>query len=476
VTTVGPPARYRGLLRQSAYLRVFTAGLASVAGSAIAGVCLVWLVYAETASALDVALLGTSGLVASVVFSVFGGAWVDRYDRRRLMILADLSRALALGLLSVDLFLRGFDLVPILAAAATVGAFTVIFNPAEQALIPSIVAPHLVADANGLVRSSRSILQFVGASVAGGLIATVGARAGIVANALTFVVSGLLLLGMRVARPPPAARGRPGAAGFLAEVAAGFAWLRRASGFLQLTLSATVFNFCSSIVGTFLVVFATVVLHGSALVFALLLAAEVAGAAIGSLLVGRTGAVRWAGKAWVVPYGATSAAVLLLVVLVPSVPTALGALFLLGALGGFAGTAWLTAAQLLVPPEMQGRYFGIDNLGSVAIIPAAQIGGALLITAYGVRDAYLAAGVVWLVAGLAFLAPRALWRLGYRDRLPSVPAAPQLVGADRPEELEAAEPRPEDVGEVELAVRRLPEQEVRDPLLPARPDDEVRVR
>lgn len=127
----------------------------------------------------------------------------------------------------------------------------------------------------------------------------------------------------------------------------------------------------------------------------------------------RTGAVRWAGKAWTIPYGAVSGALAILLAVAPSVPIALAVLFVIGTLGGFAGTAWLSAAQLLVPTDMQGRYFGIDALGSAAILPASQIGGALLIAAWGARTTYFVAGILWLLAGLAFLVPRALWRLGY---------------------------------------------------------------
>jgi MFS family permease len=428
-----PAHDYRRLLRNPAYARVFTAGLGSVAGSSIAGICLIWIVYADTGSALDVAFLGTAWLAAGILFSVFGGTWVDRYDRRRLMILADFSRAAAMAVVVLDLHLRGFDLAPILAANFVVGAFTTVFNPAESAILPSIVEGRLVADANGLVRSSRAALQFVGASIAGVLIVTVGPVVGVGVNAVTFLVSGLLLVGLRVpSRVPRSGGGARERPGYFEDVAEGFRWLWRSKGFFQLTLSATFFNFCSAIVGTFLVVFATVVLHGSALVFALLLAAEVAGSAIGSLAVGRTNAARWAGRAWVVPYGAVSALLTLALVLVPSVPVALAVLFGLGAFGGFAGTAWLTAAQLLVPTEMQGRYFGIDSLGSIAIMPAAQIGGALLIVTYGVRETYLAAGLLWLVAGLAFLVPRALWDLGWRPP-PAIPrsdaGAPGTTGS-----------------------------------------------
>ncbi len=159
-----------------------------------------------------------------------------------------------------------------------------------------------------------------------------------------------------------------------------------------------------------------------------------AGTAVGSLLVSRFGAERWAGKAWTVPYGVVSGALAVVLALVPSVPVALVVLFGIGALGGFAGTAWLTAAQLLVPAEMQGRYLGIDNLGSVAILPVAQIGGAFLIGLWGTGSTYLVVGVLWVVAGVVFLIPRALWRLG-------VPPTPEDAASYRTDAFAAGTPR-----------------------------------
>jgi MFS family permease len=407
-----PSSPYTRLLANRAYARVFTAGLGSTLGSAIASVCLVWIVFRATGSALDVGLLGAAWLVAGILFSVFGGTLVDRYDRRRLMIAADVARAVAMAIVVVVLVFHGFDLGTVLAAYFVVGAFTTIFSPAEQALVPALVEVPLVADANGLVRSSRSAAQFVGASIGGVLIVAVSPAAGIAANALTFAVSAFLLFGMTVTSAPRAAGGpKPS---YWTDVREGFRWLVNARGFFELTLSATFFNFCAALVGTFIVVFATVLLHGSALVFALLLALEVAGTGLGSLLVSRTGAVRWAGRAWTVGAGAASGAAAIALALFPSVPVALVCLFSIGFFGGFAGTAWLTAAQLLVPTEMQGRYFGIDALGSIAIIPAAQIGGAFLIEAYGIQSAYLWTGIFWVIVGVAFLFPRALATLGYR--------------------------------------------------------------
>jgi MFS family permease len=423
---VGSP--YRRLLSHPGYARVLFAGLGSTAGGAISSVCLIWIVFAATGSPLDVGLLGAAWLVASVLFSVFGGTLVDRYDRRRLMIASDLARGVAMASVSLVLSVHGFDLVTVLSAYFVIGAFTTVFNPAEQSIVPALVETPLVADANGLVRSTRSAMSFVGYAVGGVLIVTVGGVWGVAANAATFFLSAALLFGMIV--PPVPALVQREKPGYLSDVRDGFRWLRRSLGFLQLTISATFFNFCAGLVGTFIVVFVTLLLHGSALVFALLLAIEVGGTALGSLLVSRTGAVRWAGRAWTLGAGAGSGAAALLLALYPSEPTAAVAMFAIGFLGGFAGTAWLTAAQLLVPPELQGRYFGIDNLGSIAIIPAAQIGGAFLIDAYGVHSTYVGVAILWVVTGVLFLVPRSLATLGYPPRsTPSVTPRSGVVEA-----------------------------------------------
>lgn len=409
--------RYRALGRNGRYLRVFSAGLGSSAGSTIAGVAFTWIVAVATGSALDIAALGIASLAASAGFSVFGGTLVDRYDPRRLMILSDGARAVAMLVALVYLDRFGFNLAVVVAVSAAVGAFGTVFNPAENTLIPRIVPSDSVGDANGLIRSTRSVAQFAGAGVGGALIVTVGPLGGVAVNVATFAVSALLLLGMRPVAPPGTSLHVAGRR-FAGEIVEGFRWLSRATGFLELTFSATAFNFCSAAVGTFLVFYATDLLHGSALTFALLLAAEVAGSAIGALLVGPTGAARFAGRAWTIPYGIVSGALALLLPLVPVAPVAYAVLFALGGLAGYAGTAWLTAAQILVPVEMQGRYFGIDNLGSVVAIPAAQLAGALLIGAVGLSGTYFWFAVAWFVAGAIFLFPRALWNLG----VPSPPA------------------------------------------------------
>lgn len=406
---------YGDLFRNRPFVQVYSAGVGSTLGATAAQVCLVWLIFTATHSALDIAYLGVVGSLSAIAFSLVGGTLVDRYDRRRLMVLSDWARAGMTGLLVLLLVTRGFNLSVILAEEFVVSAFTVVFNPAEQSFLPAIVAGGHLPHANGLVRSSRNAAGFVGASVGGSLVVTLGPAAGVAFMALTFLLSGVLIYRIARALSPDASASlnRRRVTPFLGDLREGFRWLYRSTGLFQLTVSATFFNFFSTVSGTFLVFYAADLLRGSALVYSGILAVDVAGNGVGALLVGRVGAVRWAGKAWVIPYGVVSGGLLILLARFPNLELAIPIAFVMGLSSSFAGTAWLSAAQLLVPTEMQGRYFGIDGLGSWVIIPVATILGGVLVAAWGVGTTYLISGAGWFLVGLVFLVPRSLRRLGY---------------------------------------------------------------
>jgi hypothetical protein len=403
------------LLRRRGFVLLFGAGLVSAVGFAVAEICLVWLIFATTHSAWDIALCGLSGALAAVAFSLVGGALTDRYDRRRLMILSDFVRSASIGLLLLILFEWGFVLAAVLATNAVFAAFSTVFGPAEQTYLPTVVGEEHLAKANGWVSSSRSGALFLGSALAGVLIVAVGPLGGLVLDAGTLAASGglIFLLPPSAPRAPPDEGRARGLRGFLTEIQGGVDWLASNLGWLELTVSAAFFNFFSALAYTFLVVFSSVLLHGSALVFGSLLAAIVAGQGTGALLVGRIGAVRFAGWAWLLPYGVVSGLMLLALALVPLWPFTLAMLALLGLAQGFSGTTWLTSAQLMVPKEIQGRYFGIDSLGSWMIIPLAQVAGGLLVGGLGVHATYVIAGAAWTGAGLLFIVPVSLRRLRY---------------------------------------------------------------
>jgi hypothetical protein len=104
---------------------------------------------------------------------------------------------------------------------------------------------------------------------------------------------------------------------------------------------------------------------------------------------------------------------LIVLVLIPVPLVAYSTIFLFGLFLGFATTTWLSAVQILVPNEMQGRYFGIDQLGSFAILPVGQILGGLAIAAFGLPWSFGIAGAGFILVSIGFLVFPDLRNLGY---------------------------------------------------------------
>ncbi|MDG6989866.1 MAG: MFS transporter, partial [Nitrososphaerota archaeon] len=202
----GKPKRF-AVLRNKDFARLFSAGATSIAGFAIGQVALTWIVWTNTGSAIDVAYIGVAFILASVVFSLAAGALVDRHERRRLMVISDLVRAGTLGALVISFFTLGFNMATILVVAFILGSFTTLFQPAERALTPEVVGKEQLANANALVQTSNSVLQFTANTAGATIIEAVGVVAAFSLNTLTFIVSALCISGIsgaEAASTPPA--------------------------------------------------------------------------------------------------------------------------------------------------------------------------------------------------------------------------------------------------------------------------------
>lgn len=279
-----------------------------------------------------------------------------------------------------------------------------------------IVPGEMLADANGITRSSRNLVQILSSSLGGILVVLVGATVGILYNSMTFVISALLLYSVYTAlravdRKSPVRPPRERRMGH--DIAEGLRWLiHKAPGLWELSISALFLNFFSTIFGTFIVIYVVVGLHGSAATYGGFLAISTAGSAAGSLLVGRTPAVHHVGKVWVLGYGVGAGASLLALAFTTNLWFSFPLVFVFSLASGFAGTTWLTASQLMVPSEVQGRYFALDGLLSWGVLPIAQIVGSLLIVERGITFTFAFAGLGLLASGLLSILGKNLWNLG----------------------------------------------------------------
>ncbi len=400
-----PGAAPRGLRRSPAsrpFQRLFAAGAASTLGAAVSLVAVNWIVFHYTHSAVDIAYVGLSGVVPGIVLGLFAGVVADRYNRRSLMVTADLTRMAGMAALTAVLLFVGFALPIVLAIMVLVNSFSALFTPASQAILPRLVAKESLEDANGLLYSSNGAAWSVGSAAAGGIVVALGATWGLGINACTYALSAMLLLGIagELGRPGPS----PASArrSFGQDLAEGLRYVLASRTLVEVSFGYLPSNFLSSFVSPFLVVYAADRFGGSALAYGTLVAAWAAGTAAGGLLVGRFATRRIAG--WLMGIcllaeAATYGLLALSTLLVLSLVAALGA----GLAIGFSNTVYYSTIQAVVPGRVLARVLSIGDFGSFAAIPAGLVVGGLVIAAYGDGVAVSVAAVGILLTGATLL-------------------------------------------------------------------------
>ena len=218
----GPPQPERALalLRRRDFRRTFLAVGASELGDAFQYIALMWFAL-EAGGPLGVMAVRLADSVPALIFGLHGGLVADRWDRRRVLVTADLLRGAVLVPIAVAGLLGDLPLWGLVLAAFALTAATSYFEPAYGALLPALVERRNVQQANGLVRATAQAVSVTGWALAGGLLAVLPISAFFALNAGSFLVSAALL--STVARHAPRrALSETG----LPELAAGLAALR----------------------------------------------------------------------------------------------------------------------------------------------------------------------------------------------------------------------------------------------------------
>jgi MFS family permease len=179
------------VVAKPAVLRLMTAGLISGIGDWLLTIALPIYVYALTRSTLSSATTMVLELVAALVCGQFAGLVVDRFDRRGLLVLANLAQAaLLLPLLAVH---GTSELWIVYLISAVQSAAGTVSGPAENALIPSLVEADELVRANTIISTGGDLAKLIGAAGAGVVLGVVGLGGVVAVDALSFVAAALLL-------------------------------------------------------------------------------------------------------------------------------------------------------------------------------------------------------------------------------------------------------------------------------------------
>jgi MFS family permease len=397
--TLGDSVRsFREVFRNRDLRRLELAWVGSITGEWASGVALAVFAY-EDGGAAAVGLVAVARWVPSAVAAPFLAVLGDRFPRERVLLAADVSRALAMGL-AAAVALAGGPAIAVYALSVFVALASKTFRPAQAALLPSLArTPGELTAANVASTAIESTGSFAGPALGGLLLVATSPGVVFATTAATFVWSALLVAGLRAPRAMPARSARRGAG---REALAGFgAILGNRDVRLIVGLYAAQ-TFVAGALNVLVVVSAVELLGlGTGGVGFLNSAVGIGGLAGVVLTFALVGRRRLAGDfgAGIVLWGVA----LVLVGLWPEPALALLFLGLLGVGNTLVDVAGVTLTQRAVPEHVLARVFGALESVLVGALALGALVAPVLIAELGIRTALVVTGALLpLFAGLAW--------------------------------------------------------------------------
>ena len=401
-----------GALSVPAFRTLWAAGLVSDAGDWLLLIALPIVVFGLTGSPLGTAAAFAAELAPGIVLAPVSGRLADAVDRRALMIALSVLQALAL--LPLLLVGGGHGLAIVYGVIVVQASLAALFDPAKNALVPSLVDARRLVSANSLMGLGSAVGRLAGGPLGGLLLAAGSLHAIVVADALTFATAAVLIA--RVPPTPSPAAAGAGEGRVTAQLSAG--GLRAALRDRRTRAALVVAFVASTAQGIFIVLFIVFVarrlLGGSAEV-GLLRGVQAVGAIGGGLLLARRGD-RWQ-PVILVSAAAVAFGVIDLTIwngpLITRSEAVYVALFVLaGAPGVMMETGGISFLQRVAGEGERGRVFA-------ALGVAENAGEALGITAAGVLTAPLGLMTILNAQGTLYLVSGALVALLVRRPRPS---------------------------------------------------------
>jgi MFS family permease len=387
-------------------MRVWAGSIISGTGDEITLLALPWLVLQLTHSPFQLGIVAGLQHLPFLLFTLIAGVYADRWDRRRIMLGADLLRFLSLATIPIAAIFGALTMVQIYLVAFLAGTGRVWFDVAHYALLPGIVESEQLVDANGKFQMTDGVSVFFGPSIGGFLIKFAGAASAIAIDALSFLVSAaaIFTLPSLQAAQPPEERG------WRAQLVGGLRYLVQQRPIFENALALMAMLFFMTMVDAVFVFYAQHELHLDAALTGIVLGAAGLGPIVfGSLAPGvrrrfRTGQVMVTAAILSGPL----LAILDLAVLVPK-PFAIaltgGSMALSFGMAALWNVATLSYRQAVIPGHLMSRVNSSLRFIGWGTMPIAAFVGGLLSQTIGVRwlIAISAVGLMLVGAGLATL-------------------------------------------------------------------------
>jgi MFS family permease len=357
------------------------------------------------ANAEQMGLLTAVGLLPHLLFSLPVGVWLDRiHRRRRLMIVADLLRAVVIGSVAVAFWAGWLSLTQLFVVTFLVGTLSVTFDISWNTIYVTVAQREEYVSANALFNGSRSLAQVAGPSVGGALIQFLTAPVAMVADALSFVGSAFFLSRVRTTEPPV----EPSTDSIRAQLTTGLAFIFRDPIMRPTLLSAGTLNFFNFGFHALFILYVTTYLNVTPGLLGLALGAGAIGGVAGAISASSIGRKLGIGPAFLFGLIVFPTGLILVPIADPSMPLPLilALLFSMEFIAAFGVMVLDINAGAIIPARtpdrIRSRVMGSFRFINMGIRPIGAVVGGLLGGLIGVRETLFVVTILSL-AGVIFL-------------------------------------------------------------------------
>ncbi|MCX8530570.1 MAG: MFS transporter [Rhodoluna sp.] len=381
-----------GLLRTPGFAWLWGGQTFSTFGSQIGSLALAFIAVKElNAGPQEMGVLSAAGTASFLLVGLVAGAWVDRWIKRRVMIIADVIRMICVGLIPALYFANALNVWVVIAIAFVMGLATVFFDVAYQSFVPVILPSDKIAAGNSALETTNQTAGIAGPGIVGFLIDLFKAPTLLVIDAVSYLVSALTLGMIKdTETPKPKEDRKP----LHVEIREGLRFVVRQPLIRRISLTTSVNNlFTSLMFSIFALVFlGSQYLNFGAAAFGLLGTSAAIGSLLGALAT--TKLIKWIGEGTLISVSAIlSGCITLLVPIAVTMHNSLTLplLLVMDFLNGFAVLAYnitqVSARQRLCPPELLGRMNASIRFFVWGVMPIGGLLGGAIAEGYGVNTA-----------------------------------------------------------------------------------------
>ncbi|MFK0238026.1 MFS transporter [Streptomyces vinaceus] len=406
------------VLRHRPFRLFLLARLVSMSGSSMAPVALAFAVLGFDSHPSSLAIVLASNTMPQLVMLLVGGVVADRFSRGHLIVFGNLASALAQASVALLVTCGNATTSRIAVLAAVAGSASALMQPSMNSLLPQLVAPTQLQEANALLRLPANVIRIVAPAFGGALVALVGPQWALGLDAASFVIAALLCSRLRISGAVKSG------ASVISDFRNGWGEFIQRFWLWSYVLSGTV------VVALWLGGYQ---LLGPVVVHDLGMGPEGWGSVQGSfaagLVIGGVISLKWKpSRIMVACVCANLPLALPLVALAAGAPLVwLCASAVLAGIGlDIAIVCWNTTIQEQLPAALLGRVSSFSSIGELMAVPLGYLVVAATATHVGSASVLSASAVVMTLATLVLLAAPNVWAV---RRMPAEQPAPLGVDA-----------------------------------------------